>query len=47
MDTLDWPAEILAGVAVKTASDFIPNFVMISDLIQNLEGGKPCTQSII
>jgi hypothetical protein len=33
MDNLDWPAEILAGVAVKTAGDFIPNFVMISDLI--------------
>jgi hypothetical protein len=47
MDNLDWPAEIMAGAAAKTVSDFIPNFLMISDLIQKLEGGKPCTQSTI
>jgi hypothetical protein len=38
MDNLDWPAEILSGVAVKAAGDFIANFGMISDLIQKLKG---------
>ena len=47
MDNLDWPAEILAGVAVKTGGDLIPHFVMISDLIQKLEGGKPCNQGML
>jgi hypothetical protein len=47
MDSLDWPAKILLGVAVKTVGDFRSNFVKISGMVQMLEGGKPCTQSMI
>jgi hypothetical protein len=47
MDNIDCPAEILWGVVFKTEGDFVPNFVKISDLVQKLEGGKLCTQSMI